>query len=175
MEQTLDTASPPPSPSMSSTGSSPGSGKTSGHGKQIEEIYIEVTPVGPQPNPPPSVDTHIDCTLQAKGSINGGKVSNNQIELDQSAGPFCIRLKLKDWLEWRQDDPLWVAKDDCPHSAQVDHQQIWLNKNPHDNTIEFLDMNVGDRCTLHFRMNFAGNVHCDPIIDNGGGGKLTRF
>jgi hypothetical protein len=148
---------------MASTEATNRSERTSGAGKQIEEILIEVTPVGPQPNPPPPVDTPIDCTLQQKGSSNGGKLDGDRIVLDQYAGPFCIRLKLKGWLKWRAGDPLWVAKDVCPSSHQVDHDQIWLDKNPKNDTIALLNM------------NFEGNVHCDPIMDNGGGGTIARF
>ena len=174
MDQTSNPAASSPSPAMGFASSPADSGKASSAGKQIEEIMIEVTPVGPQPNPPPSIDTPIECTLQQKGSSNGGKLDGDRIVLDQYAGPFCVRLKLKGWLNWRAGDPLWVAKDNCPTSAQVDHEQIWLYKNPKNDTIVLLDMNVGDACTLHYRMNFEGNVHCDPIMSNGGGGTLSR-
>jgi len=175
MDQTSDPAASSPSPAMGFASSSSDSGRAGSAGKQIEEISIEVTPVGPQPNPPPSVDTPIECTLQQKGSSNGGKLEGNRIVLQQFAGPFCIRLKLKGWLQWRANDPLWVAKDNCPKIAGVDHDQIWLDKNPKNDTIVLLDMNFGDACTLHYRMNFEGNVHCDPIMENGGGGTIARF
>jgi hypothetical protein len=167
MPQGLNSPSPAPGPADSGAGSSAG--------KQIEDVHIEVSPAGPQPNPPPAVDTHIDCILSQQGSSKGARLHGDRIVLDEFAGPFCIRLKLKGWLKWRDGDPLWITRDNCPSRAAVDHEQIWLDKNPKNDTIVLLDMNVGDACTLHYRMNFQGNVHCDPIMDNGGGGTIARF
>jgi len=167
MAQGLNSPSPSPAPANSGT--------SNVAGKQIEDVHIEVSPAGPQPNPPPPMDTHIDCILTQQGSSKGAKLQGDRIVLDEFGGPFCIRLKLKGWLKWRAGDPLWITRDNCPSSPAVDHEQIWLDKNPKNDTIVLLDMNVGDACTLHYRMNFEGHVHCDPIMDNGGGGTIARF
>ena len=167
-----DTKAPSASPTAMASGS-PGSPVASAR-KQFEDIFIEVKPRGLQPVPPPAVDTEIYVDLTQIGSTAGGrlKVKQQIIELDATKGPFRIKFKLKDWLEWREGDPFWIIKDSCPTNEDVDHQQIWLDKKPTGKTITIVDMNVDAACALHYRLNFEGNVFCDPIIENGGGNKM---
>lgn len=171
MDRGSDIPAPSPEPEM-------GSGQAAlNSGKQIEEIKIEVSPADTLPSSPPASDTAIRCSLRQTGN-GGGKgwrLQEDRLVLDEFEGPFCIRLKLKGGLKWRAGDPLWIARDRCPERPQIDHEQIWLDKNPKNDTIVLLDMNVGEPCTLHYRMNFEGNLHCDPIVDNRGGGTVARF
>lgn len=135
---------------------------------KLETIMIEVSPKQPLP-PGTGQDTEIECDLRPLGNANHGRLkSNGDIELDQGHGPFCIQLTLKG-LEWQDKDPLWVRQGQCPDSAQVASQQIWLDRKPNGKTMILLNMNVGEACDLHYRMNFKGDYYCDPIMKNGGG------
>jgi hypothetical protein len=169
-----DTKAPSPSAkaNASASSSSPASAPVATSGKQIEDIVIKVTPVGNLPLPRPTVDTEIQCTLEQQGNSNGGGLKGQVIELDYGAGPFCIRFKLEGGLDWRAGDPFWVCKGSaCPPPNALDATQIWLDKNPKNKIVSILNMNI-DPCTLHYRLNFDGNLHFDPEFKNGGGGSV---
>jgi hypothetical protein len=140
--------------------------------KSVEDLTILVRPANALPHPPPTADTAIDCTLQEIGSNPHGRLDGDIIELDAGEGPFCIKFRLAGGLNWREGDPFWIIKNDCPTAKDVDKDQIWLDPNPKDNTLTIMNMNVGQGCRLKYRMNFADNLHCDPIVDNGGGNDL---
>lgn len=134
---------------------------------KFHTIKVKVTPRGAVP-PTGEVLCDIDPI-----SVGGGKVQNNKISLDAREGPFCIQFKLDNSLDW-SSDPIWVQLDDCPDTSCSEPDQIWVEKTPKNKILTILNMNVGNPCELHYRLNFTGGRFCDPIMDNGGGNTFNR-
>jgi len=132
---------------------------------KFHAIKVKVTPSGP------ALPTgEIPCDIRAVGNPSGGKVNNNRIELDRGEGPFCLQFDLDHSLNWTSEgDPIWVRQNECPMNASYVPDQIWIDKTPKNGVLTIMDMNVGDHCTLHYRLNFANGQFCDPVIENSGG------
>ena len=134
---------------------------------KFHTIKVNVTPRG---SIPPAGEVPCDITLQG-GS--GGKVDRNKIELDAGEGPFCIQFDLDRSLQWdTTGEPIWIWRDECPKWECHDRSQIWVDKPPKNGVLTIMNMNVGAPCELHYRLNFAGDRYCDPIIENGGGNNF---
>ena len=115
----------------------------------------------------------VACDITVVGNSSGGKVENNKITLDRGEGPFCLQFDLDHSLEWATDvDPIWLQKDSCPDNACSVPDQIWVDKTPRKGVLTIMDMNVGDGCELHYRLNFTEGRYCDPVIENGGGNNF---
>jgi hypothetical protein len=94
-------------------------------------------------------------------------VSNNEINLTENGGPFRIEFRLEDPLEWDGADPMNTSQAGCPGKHTNDDQQIFL-QSPNGKFLTILNLNGGDPCTIHYRMNFLDGSYCDPIMNNGG-------
>lgn len=136
---------------------------------KFHAIKVKVTPTGP------SLPTgEIPCEIRAVGNTSGGKVEDNKIKLDREEGPFCLQFDLDHSLEWAADgDLIWIMEDECPTSASYVPEQIWIDKTPKNGVLTIMDMNVDDRCELHYRLNFADGHFCDPVIENSGGNTFA--
>jgi hypothetical protein len=96
-----------------------------------------------------------------------GYVSNNEINLTPNGGPFRIQFRLEDPLDWDTAEPINTSQAGCPGKHTNDDQQIFL-QSPNGKFLTILNLNGGDPCTIHYRMNFADGTYCDPIMNNGG-------
>ena len=132
-------------------------------GIKFQTIGVKVTPTGAIP---PTGD--VPCNITAIGAPGGGSVQNNKIKLDATEGPFCIQFELDKALDW-DTDPIWIKKNKCPKSAGGEPDQIWVDPTPEDGVLTIMNMNVGNACELHYRLNFTAGRFCDPIMENGGG------
>lgn len=142
--------------------------------KVVETIVIQVSPEKPLP-PKQGNATPIKCELKELRTSGKGGLQSDKIVLDPGEGPFCIELKLDGSLDWDQAEPLWIQEGACPGSNQIASQQIWLDRKPNGKTITLLNMNVGNPCELHYRMNFSEGYYCDPIMQNGGGNIFSAI
>lgn len=137
-------------------------------GVKFHSIKVKVKPSG---TIPPTGE--VPCDIKDAGS-SGGRVEGNKIKLDDGEGPFCIQFVLDNDLEWATNgDPIWIQKDACPQDACSVPDQIWVDKTPKNGILTIMNMNVGDRCELHYRLNFTDGRFCDPIIENGGGNTFN--
>jgi hypothetical protein len=135
--------------------------------KEVENIIIEVSPKQPLP-PPSGKATEIECVLKPLGNATHGRLKpDGKIQLDSGFGPFCIQFTANG-LDWADSEPFWIRQDQCPKNAHV-AAPIWIEEKANGKTITLLNMNVGDACELHYRMNFKGDFYCDPVMENGGG------
>ncbi len=131
---------------------------------KFHAMKVRVTPTGPAL---PSGE--IPCDITYPGHGNGGTVKDNRIILKKGEGPFCLQFDLQG-LDWATDeDPIWVQEGTCPTGACSPPEQVWVWKEHKDRVATMMDMNVGDQCELHYRLNFANGQFCDPVIENGGG------
>jgi len=133
---------------------------------KFHAIKVKVTP-----KEPVSPSGEVPCDVSAPGGGNGWKVEHNKIELDPTEGPFCIQFDLDKSLDWASD-PIWIQKDSCPMSSCSEPDQVWVDKTPEKGVLTIMNMNVGNRCQLHYRLNFTGDRYFDPIIENGGGNNF---
>jgi hypothetical protein len=107
-----------------------------------------------------------ECDILPDDHQSGPYVSNNVITLPNKGGPFRIKYRLVN-LDWNTADPFWSKKSGCPNGKGNDEEQIFLQP-PNGREMAILDLNEGDKCQIHYRMNFQGGYFCDPIVDNGG-------
>jgi hypothetical protein len=110
----------------------------------------------------------IECDILPDDPGSNGYVTGNKIKLPKDDGPFRIQFKL-DGLEWDEDNPFNTSRNGCPPAGGKtnDDAQIFLQPAT-QNSLTILNLNDGDECQIHYRMNFADGTYCDPIMDNGG-------
>lgn len=139
------------------------------------------------PKPKNFDDVHVDVeasddngeikwTVEVKTTGHG---NGSKVELPKGDG-FRIIFKLvnQDHLDVRFDasDPIYVREGGgtfCP--SKLDSDQIMIDRCEAEE-LEIIDWNFGVARELYYQLNFVtetgGPVNpCDPIIDNGGGGK----
>jgi hypothetical protein len=132
---------------------------------KFHAIKVKVTPSGTIP--PTGA---VACDIRAVGNPTGGKVEKNKIELFEGEGPFCLQFDLDNRLEWAtQGDLIWIQKNACPEDTCPVPDQMWIDKTPNNRVLTIMDMNVGEPCTFHYRLNFSDGRYCDPVIENSGG------
>lgn len=123
------------------------------------EVWVKKTGDGKKPN-------EIICSITPKAGSEH-YVSNDTITLPSFTGPFQITFDVVEPLEWQDHDPFNTEKGNCPARGGTCKDQIWLQ--PADGSeLSVLNLNSGQKCKVHYRMNFADGTWCDPVMDNGG-------
>lgn len=135
---------------------------------KFHAIKVKVTPIEPIPS-----TGEVACNITVLGSAGGGHVAGNRIKLDPEEGPFALQFDLDHRLDWAtQGDLIWLQEDSCPTGACSVPSQIWVDETPNNRVLTIMNMNVGERCVLHYRLNFTNGRFCDPVIENGGGNRF---
>lgn len=135
---------------------------------KFHAIRVKVTPSG---TIPPTGE--VACNLTVLGNSGGGKVTGNTITLDSDKGPFALQFDLDRSLDWATEgDLIWVQENQCPTSSCSVTRQVWVDETPNNRVLTIMNMNVGDPCELHYRLNFTNGRFCDPVIENGGGNRF---
>ena len=125
----------------------------------VIDVLVAKTGTGSHPN-------EITCSITGKpGSEH--YVTGNKISLPSFAGPFEIKFQLAGDLDWQDHDAFNTQKGNCPPRGTHCKDQIWLQP-PNGKELSILNLNGGQKCKVHYRMNFADGTYCDPIMDNGG-------
>ncbi|MEO6199153.1 MAG: hypothetical protein ABIO68_04365 [Sphingomicrobium sp.] len=117
---------------------------------------------------------------QDKEWSSGGKnAKEHKLKFDKGSGAHKISFLVgtpQGRYEFNQDDPIWVKEDNgnCP-AAPCSHPDIEVEK---CNLTQLVIENKNDaKATLRYQLNVFDNVKSewcpiDPIIDNGGNGRL---
>lgn len=135
---------------------------------KFHAIKVKVTPIEPIPT-----TGHVPCHITLLGSAGGGHVGGDKITLDPEEGPFALQFDLDHRLDWAAEgDLIWLQLGECPTGACPLPSQIWVSQKPNDRVLTIMNMNVGERCTLHYQLNFTNGRYWDPVIENGGGNRF---
>jgi hypothetical protein len=105
----------------------------------------------------------------------------DKIKVDKDSGPHLISFELpqnQTTISFDRSDPIWVQAGSKP-TKKTEHDQIpaWVVTEDGKELV-LLDLNDNDSSQgtleLHYQLNFASPTKpLDPIIENGGGPKLT--
>lgn len=113
----------------------------------------------------------IICEILPDGGSSATYVRNNLITLPAGEGPFRIRFRLEG-LAWDPDHPIATAKGKCPAGKKANENEQIFFQLPNDRDLTIINLNAGDACQVHYRMNFDDGTYCDPIMDNGGNSRI---
>jgi hypothetical protein len=139
------------------TAQQPGAATAPGGPKTIAVVVKEVSRSG----------HNVTCSIQPDNGASAPYVSNDTITLPEREGPFRIRFRL-DGLDWDSAEPMATRRGGCPQGKKGnDNEQIFLQP-PVKREMTIVNLNAGEPCTIHYRMNFTNDDYCDPIMINRG-------
>jgi hypothetical protein len=125
------------------------------------------------------VRAFIDDTGNVDFDIDGVKAKQARLRLGKDTGQHAIHFRLQDdtarKFRFDTEDPIWVDEDGpCPPSPGISTDQLSV-AGCTQTVLSAINANSGRPRELRYQLNFVAAdgspAGCDPIIDNGGGGR----